>query len=62
MKTRTIAALLALSSVSLAGLTTGAQAIEPLPPLPSGSAMRIPVETFLGLQLNEVLLYSCSVV
>jgi lipoprotein-anchoring transpeptidase ErfK/SrfK len=35
MKTRTIAALLALSSVSLAGLTTGAQAIEPLPPLPS---------------------------
>jgi lipoprotein-anchoring transpeptidase ErfK/SrfK len=35
MKTRTIAALLALSTVSLAGLTTGAQAIEPLPPLPS---------------------------
>ena len=35
MKTRTIAALLALSSGSLAGLTTGAQAIEPLPPLPS---------------------------
>ena len=35
MKTRTIAALLALSSVSLAGLITGAQAIEPLPPLPS---------------------------
>jgi lipoprotein-anchoring transpeptidase ErfK/SrfK len=35
MKTRTIAALLALSSVSLAGLTTGAHAIEPLPPLPS---------------------------
>jgi len=35
MKNRTIAALLALSTVSLAGLTTGAQAIEPLPPLPS---------------------------
>jgi lipoprotein-anchoring transpeptidase ErfK/SrfK len=35
MKTRTIAALLALSTVSVAGLTTGAQAIEPLPPLPS---------------------------
>ena len=35
MKTRTIAALLALSTVSLAGLTTGVQAIEPLPPLPS---------------------------
>ena len=35
MKTRTIAALLALSTVSLAGLTTGARAIEPLPPLPS---------------------------
>jgi len=35
MKTRTIAALLALSTVSLAGLTSGAQAIEPVPPLPS---------------------------
>lgn len=35
MKNRTIAALLALSTVSLAGLTTGAEAIEPLPPLPS---------------------------
>jgi lipoprotein-anchoring transpeptidase ErfK/SrfK len=35
MKNRTIAALLALSTVSLAGLTSGARAIEPLPPLPS---------------------------
>ncbi len=35
MKNRTIAALLALSTVSLAGLSRGAQAIEPLPPLPS---------------------------
>jgi lipoprotein-anchoring transpeptidase ErfK/SrfK len=35
MKNRTIAALLALSTVSLPGLTSGAQAIEPLPPLPS---------------------------
>jgi len=35
MKNRTVAALLALSTMSLAGLTSGAQAIEPLPPLPS---------------------------
>ena len=35
MKNRTVAALLALSTISLVGLTTGAQAIEPPPPLPS---------------------------
>jgi len=35
MKNRPVAALLALSAVSLAALTTGAQAIEPPPPLPS---------------------------
>ena len=35
MKNRTVAALLALSTVSLAGITSGVQAIEPPPPLPS---------------------------
>jgi len=35
MKNRTVAALLALSTISLVGLTTGARAIEPPPPLPS---------------------------
>jgi len=35
MKNRTVAALLALSTISLTGLTTGARAIEPPPPLPS---------------------------
>jgi len=35
MKNRTVAALLALSTVSLAGITAGVQAIEPPPPLPS---------------------------
>ena len=35
MKNRIVAALLALSTISLAGLTTRARAIEPPPPLPS---------------------------
>jgi len=35
MKNRTVAALLALSTVSLAGINAGVQAIEPPPPLPS---------------------------
>ena len=35
MKNRTVAALLALSTISLTGLTTGARAIEPPPPLPN---------------------------
>ena len=35
MKHRTVAALLALSTVSLAGINAGVQAIEPPPPLPS---------------------------
>jgi len=35
MKNRTVAALLALSTVSLAGINAGVRAIEPPPPLPS---------------------------
>lgn len=35
MKNRTAAALLAFTTISVAGLSTGAQAIEPPPPLPS---------------------------
>jgi len=35
MKNRTVAALLAVSTISLAGINAGVQAIEPPPPLPS---------------------------
>ena len=35
MKNRTVAALLAFSTISLAGINAGVQAIEPPPPLPS---------------------------